>query len=305
MAFKKIVVASTIATFILIVIGGLVRATKSGLGCGTDWPNCSGRLVPELANRAMVIEYSHRLVAGIVVVLLAAVAIQAFRTGQTRVIRFSSIGAFGLVVFQALLGMIVVVLELQAISVVLHLATALSLLALLLFIWLDIGEYRETRDSRMAGRAGVAAAVVLAVLLVGSYVSGRDAGYVFSDWPLMDGRLIPTFSVELEVLHWLHRVLAAVAGVVVGITLAPAIRRRKEMPRGARFAVVALVAFLLEVAVGAANVVTEGNDAFVTLHLALGTLIWGNVVSLALVTRPRTSIVEDHSLRQVAVLESR
>jgi cytochrome c oxidase assembly protein subunit 15 len=305
MAFKKIVAASTIATFLLIVIGGLVRATKSGLGCGTDWPNCSGRLLPELANRAMVIEYSHRLVAGIVVVLLAAVAIQAFRTGQARGIRNASVGAFALVVFQALLGMIVVVLELEAVSVVLHLATALSLLALLLFIWLEVGESSDASDTRLAGHARVAGGAVLVLLLVGSYVSGRDAGYVFADWPLMDGRLIPTLAVELEVLHWLHRALAVVTGVILAITLAPAIRHKNEIPRAARFATVALVAFLAEVGVGAANVLTQGNSGFVTLHLALGALIWGNVVSLALVTRPRTSVAEDRSIRQVAVLESR
>jgi cytochrome c oxidase assembly protein subunit 15 len=305
MAFKKIVTASTIATFLLIVVGGLVRATKSGLGCGTDWPNCSGRLVPELANRAMVIEYSHRLVAGIVVLLLAAVAVQAFRTGQTRVIRYASIGAFALVVFQALLGMIVVVLELQAISVVLHLATALSLLALLLFIWVEVGGYRESSDPRIGRKAGIAAGTVLVLLLLGSYVSGREAGYVFADWPLMDGRMLPTFSVELETLHWLHRVLAALTGMILLFYLAPAIRNKRHMPRAARFARMALIAFLLEVAVGAANVLTQGNDAFVTLHLALGALTWGNVVSLALVARPRTSVVEDRSIRQVAVLESR
>lgn len=305
MAFKKIVAASTIATFLLITIGGLVRATKSGLGCGTDWPNCSGRLLPELADRAMVIEYSHRLVAGLVVVLLAALAIQAFRTGQSRPVRHASIGAFALVIFQAVLGMIVVVLELQAISVVLHLATALSLLALLVFIWLEVGEYGEAPKPRIAKRARLSAAAVMILLLVGSYVSGRDAGYVFRDWPLFDGRLIPTFAVELEALHFLHRALAAITGVFLALALGPAALRRDEMLRTKLFARIALVAFIVEVAIGAANVFTQGNDVFVTLHLTLGALIWGNVVAVALVTRPRTSVVSDRSLRQIAVLESR
>jgi cytochrome c oxidase assembly protein subunit 15 len=295
MTFKKIVAASTIATFLLITIGGLVRATKSGLGCGTDWPNCSGRLLPELADRAMVIEYSHRLVAGIVVLLLAALAIQAFRTGQSRPVRYASIGAFALVMFQAILGMIVVVLELQAVSVVLHLATALSLLAVLLFIWLEVDEHGEAHDPRMARRASVSAVAVLVLLLVGSYVSGRDAGYVFRDWPLFDGRLIPTLAVETEALHFLHRILAAITGVVLAFTLGPSMRR-KARPRAALFARVALVAFILEIGIGAANVFTRGNEVLVTLHLALGALIWSNVVAVALVTRPRTSVVSDHSI---------
>src|SRR3712207_7546473 len=57
--FRRLVFASLGATIVLIAIGGLVRATKSGLGCGTDWPDCGGRLVPALDRKSTRLNSSH------------------------------------------------------------------------------------------------------------------------------------------------------------------------------------------------------------------------------------------------------
>jgi cytochrome c oxidase assembly protein subunit 15 len=286
-SFKRVAAASAGATFLLVTIGGLVRATKSGLGCGTDWPHCSGRLVPALENRAMVIEYSHRFVAGVVIVLLATLMVMAFRSRQPARIKRASVGAFGLVMFQAILGMIVVILELQAVSVVLHLGTAMALLALVLYIAIYSGERAsQERDPALSRRASIAAASVILLLLVGSYVSGSGAGYVFPDWPLMDGRVIPDLAVEGKAIHFLHRGLAAITGGIVLWAVVGVFRRQNEMPSAYRLAHTALGLFAIEVAIGAGNVFTRGNDAFVTLHLAMGAAIWATLVSLAFVTRP-------------------
>src|ERR687893_335735 len=123
--FRKLAVTSTGATILLITIGGLVRATKSGLGCGDDWPDCSGRLLPEVQNRAMMIEFSHRFVAGIAVFILPPLVLQAFRQKRPAAIKRAAAAAFGLVIFQALLGAAVVFFHLHADLVVLHLGTAL------------------------------------------------------------------------------------------------------------------------------------------------------------------------------------
>lgn len=304
-AFRRLAVASTVATFVLVTIGGFVRATKSGLGCGDDWPHCSGTLVPALEQRAQIIEFSHRAVAGIVVILLAALALMAFRYYRSapRVIKLS-LGALGLVLFQAVLGAVVVKLHLDASSVVLHLATAMSLLALLTY--LDIGLFKTDAagDASVSRRSAVAAGAVLVLLLVGSFVSGTDSGLAFPDWPLMNGALIPSFAVDEQAIHFLHRALAAVVGVIVVWACFGVIRRKQELPAAARFAHIAVGLFAVEVLIGAANVWTELNAVFVTAHLAVGALIWTSLVGMSAAARPAESIEIRAEVRTSAVAEA-
>jgi heme a synthase len=287
---RRLAVASTIATLILVVIGGLVRATKSGLGCGTDWPHCSGRLVPAMESRAMMLEFSHRAVAGVVVLLLGALAVLAWRQRhRSRTVFVGAVTAFVLVVGQALLGAVVVKLELEATSVVLHLATAMALLGVLV----STATASSAAEGMLAGpgapdlarQAMWAAACVLVLLMVGSYLSGKDAGLAFDDWPLMDGSLLPDLSVEARSLHFLHRLLAGATGIIVGIVALRAIRRRSEQPLAARWAYVAAAAYVVEVLIGAANVWTQLNAAAVTAHLFVGALIWTSLIAIAGVTR--------------------
>lgn len=305
-ALRPLIVASTIATFILISIGGLVRATKSGLGCGDDWPDCSGELVPALEQRAQIIEYSHRLAAGVVLILLAFVALVAIRYYRhDKRVLWTALGAFGLVMFQAILGMIVVKLHLDAISVVLHLGTALSLLALLIYMTTFlVGETENGGDAGLSSTAKFAAGSVFLLLLVGSYVSGTDAGYAFSDWPLMDGRLIPDLAVESKAVHFLHRVLAAVVGVVVLVAAVSIARRGAEFRTARRLMNFAAGLFVVEVAIGALNVWSRLHEAAVTAHLAIGAAIWGTLVAAAFVTSPAVSRRERTVLQQPAVAEA-
>jgi cytochrome c oxidase assembly protein subunit 15 len=288
---RRLALVSTVATLVLVTIGGLVRATKSGLGCGTDWPHCSGALVPALESRAVVLEFSHRLAAAAVVVALGALATLAWRQRhRSRPVFVGAVVALGLVLAQALLGALVVVLELEAVSVALHLAAAMALLAILVYTTAAALEAQEGRDASadpgLARTATWAAASVLAVLVVGSYVSGRSAGLAFGDWPLMGGRLVPDLSVEANAITFSHRALAAASAVIVGVVAAKAIRRRAALPLAARFAHIAAGAYALEVVVGAANVWTRLDAAFVTTHLFLGALIWTSLVALIVVARP-------------------
>ncbi len=303
--FRRLTVASTVATFLLVGIGGLVRATKSGLGCGTNWPHCPGEVT-----RALAIELSHRTAAGVVVLLLGALSIVAYRNRHRYpdVLRPVLI-AFGLVLFQAVLGAIVVWLELEAESVVLHLATAMALLALLVHITAKAyalgGRLEVPSDREVSRRSTFAAGSVLVLLLAGSYVTGRDAGFVFSDWPLMNGRLVPDLSVGVYAIHFVHRALAAVVGVVVMLTAIPVMRRRKELPLQARLSRFAVGFYAVEVLAGALNVWTRLSSAAVTIHLALGALVWMTLVGVAVVSRPELAqVATQPRLRSEPALEA-
>jgi cytochrome c oxidase assembly protein subunit 15 len=303
--FRRLAVASTIATFIQISIGGLVRATKSGLGCGTDWPDCGGTLVPAMESRAQMIEFSHRAAASVVVVLLAILLVVALWSHRdTPRLVWASAGAFGGVLFQAGLGAAVVIFELKADLVVLHLAAALTILALLVYISASAasleGLINEPTDIEAARVARNAAAAVLALMLVGSYVTGRGAGFVFPDWPLMNGRIIPDLSDSLYALHFAHRVLAAIVGIYLFVSLRTLIRRRDGSPGAGRLAITVLGLFAAEVVIGALNVWSGLNGAAVTAHLMTATAIWGCLVTAVCITHPAVRRV---TVRSVATRE--
>lgn len=297
---RRLALASTVATFILVAIGGLVRATKSGLGCGTHWPDCSGAVIPFFGNRAVVIEFSHRLMASVVVLLLGILAVAIWRQKEAdKRLKWTAVTAFGLVMFQALLGAVVVWFELKADLVVLHLATAMTLVAVLIYLSISTavvdGALVPSPDTTIARRARMAALGVLVLLLVGSYVTGRSAGYVFEDWPLMGGKVIPDLSFEPAAIHFLHRALAAVVGVVVFIVGLGVARRKQGFPQQARFAHAAMGLFGVQVIVGALNVwnppPSVTNEIFVSLHLLIAALIWGCLVAVAVLSHPSIETV--------------
>src|SRR5205807_9835100 len=77
--FRRLAVATTAVTFALVGVGGLVRATGSGEGCPT-WPGCfPGRLLPPLRYHSLI-EFSHRSITIIDVVLIAVLAVAAIRS---------------------------------------------------------------------------------------------------------------------------------------------------------------------------------------------------------------------------------
>src|ERR687896_916338 len=83
--FRRLVTATIAATFVLILIGGVVRVSDSGLGCGPagsgthGWPLCEGGLLPA-ASAESTIEFSHRVAAGVVAVMIAGLAWTALRS---------------------------------------------------------------------------------------------------------------------------------------------------------------------------------------------------------------------------------
>jgi cytochrome c oxidase assembly protein subunit 15 len=248
-------------------------------------------LLPALETRATIIEFSHRLTATLVVILLGSLALLAWRNREAapRLVK-PSIAAFILVLSQAVLGAIVVKLELDAISVVLHLATALSLVALLIYIVCvssaQEGVLTEMRDRAVSRSARLVAGAVFLLLLLGSYVSGREAGYVFPDWPLMNGKVIPNFQVDEQAIHFLHRAFALLVGIFIVWFVVRMSKRRAEFPLTTRLAHIAAGLFAVEVMIGALNVWTKLNSISVTLHLLIGALIWGSLVGATVITSP-------------------
>src|SRR5262245_53366191 len=108
--FPRLALAAAIAAYILIVVGALVRASGSGLGC-PDWPLCHGQPVPP-AQLAAQIEYSHRLMASLTAALALAASVFAFRERQDATTRTIAAAVPLVLLAQVLLGAATVLLEL-------------------------------------------------------------------------------------------------------------------------------------------------------------------------------------------------
>ena len=291
--FAKLAVAASIATYVLIVVGGLVRATDSGLGC-PDWPACFGKWVPPAELHAWI-EHSHRLVAALAVgPLVAAVGLITLFTARRhdRVLLAAALVTGALVILQALLGGQVVIQQLRAELVTAHLAMALTVLALTILIAdrASGGALPPLAGGLPSGLVAVTGVAVFAQMLLGSWVSGTGAGLAFPDFPLMQGGLWPSTLAGGAFIQLAHRVLAVAVALLV-LWTARQVRRSVATPRTRRLAGLAVVLVVVQIALGAANVWSRLSALFVVPHLAVGAALWATMVLLYLALR-RSPAVE-------------
>jgi protoheme IX farnesyltransferase len=276
--FRRLAVVTIAATFVLIAVGGLVRATDSGLGC-PDWPRCFGRLVPPAELHAWI-EHSHRLVASVVMVLVAWLVVAAWRTGRERVVRRAAVAALAMVLAQALIGAFVVWWKLRADSVTLHLATALALVALLIFIDFRARHgagRRQGQDRRFVRLVAATAGLLYVQMLVGSTVTGHHAGLAY---PL--AVLWPDLGPSVARIQLAHRTLAVLVGTLVVAVWVVARRTQRAHPSVTRLAGYAAGLVAVQIGLGVANVANRLSALTVVPHLAVGALLWGTMVALLL-----------------------
>jgi heme o synthase len=295
--FAKLAVAASIATYVLIVVGGLVRATDSGLGC-PDWPACFGKWVPPAELHAWI-EHSHRLVAALAVgPLVAAVGLITLFTARRhdRVLLAAALVTGALVILQALLGGQVVIQQLRAELVTAHLAMALTVLALTILIADRArgGALPPSAGGLPSGLVAVTGVAVFAQMLLGSWVSGTGAGLAFPDFPLMQGGLWPSTLAGGAFIQLAHRLLAVAVALLV-LWTARQVRQSVATPRTRRLAGLAVALVVVQIALGAANVWSRLSALFVVPHLAVGAALWATMVLLYLALR-RSPAVETTGL---------
>jgi heme A synthase len=302
--FRRLVNLTIVATFVLTVIGGVVRVSDSGLGCGPagsgthGWPLCGGRVVPFIETNA-VIEFSHRVVAGVVAILILILAWRAItRLREHRWLVRGTVLAGVLVLAQAALGGLTVENNLHEVLVAAHLGLAMLLLGLLIAL------RRATLEGAPApaGAAGIvrplaATALVLlfATIVAGGYVAGTEEEGVAgapaaagahlacgTEFPTCLGRFMPFGLSEMIDVQLTHRAFMYLAAIAVLALVAVA------RLRGIRSPAFPLAALLLvcQILLGAINVWAGEHGELVVAHLTVGTLLWGTLVYATMVLVP-------------------
>ncbi len=284
----------TALAFGLIVLGGVVRITGSGMGCGDHWPRCNGEWFPPLDLPTMI-EIGHRWAAALVsLVVLLTFGVAWTRHRADRRLRNPATLALVVLAAQVLLGAVTVKLALPPWVVVAHLANAMVLLAVIMVTALRATAWGASPEQGARGKPLPAASrhsahsLVLAatglglvVILFGAQVANFHAGLLCLGFPLCSGKVLPAANL-LAFLPWAHRVLAfAFLGLIVVLAIRIS-RRTDPASRPLRRAVAGVAALtVIQIGLAAAMVLELLPPALRAAHLLVGTLVWAALVVLA------------------------
>ncbi len=212
---RKVAFASVIAYALLVVSGGAVRLTGSGLGC-PDWPSCYQHHLTAVASFHPVVEFLNRLVSGAVTVLsFVAFAVTALRRPPRRDLTLLGAGLVAGILGQIVLGGLVVLFKLNPYLVALHFVLTIVILAdaILLF---HLSGCDPTPAEPVVGRDLVRLArlqlrTLALVTLLGTMVTGAGphAGSTASSI-----KRIPVACRDIAEVH------SSVALFLIGLTLA-------------------------------------------------------------------------------------
>ena len=312
--FRHLLNATILATFALIVLGGIVRVSDSGLGCGPEgsgtkgWPLCGGRVLPFLQEH-QVIEFSHRAAATVVVVLILALAFVAVRHLRSRPWLVRGIVAAGiLVIAQAILGGLTVENGLHTAFVAAHLGLAMLLLGLLITLRrLSLDPERAAPlDTSRALRLTATAAVVLlfCTIIAGGTIAGTEEEGTpgqpvvgahlacGTQFPACLGKFMPFSYGKLVDIQLTHRLLVYLTAIAVVALTVVAVRRRVALPPdGNRAFLLIPLLVACQILLGAINVWEGKHPGLVAAHLTLATILWGTVVYAASTLLPIPAVL--------------
>ena len=284
--FRVLAVAALVSAFAQVTLGGIVRVTGSGLGC-PDWPLCHGQIIPPF-DFATLLEYSHRLSATLLgVLVLATVLVVFLRYRSNRWGKNSILTALVLVLIAAALGGATVLTELAWWLRLLHLGIAEAAVAALVIAvvvsWRVGVEKQDNADFSIdAGTNKLMIAALIGVFLLilsGSYIVGAGYGSSCGTWPLCRGSLFPEGRAYIE--HMGHRYFAAIIGLVVLAVAYKAWQNRIRLPSVGWSGALLFGAFAAQILVGALTVWLGFTPEIKAIHLSMATLVWIALVFVA------------------------
>jgi heme A synthase len=282
----RLAIVVSAATFLLLILGGIVWSTGSALAC-PDWPLCYGQVFPKMEG-GILFEHSHRLLAGTVALLTVALAVKLWPDTRFRAL---GIAAVALVLLQALLGGLTVLLQLPLLVRVLHLAVSQAFFATVLFLAYGTRPDLDTAAIAPAISSGsrvwllIAALAAYAQLLIGALVRHTGSGMACeTSVVLCKGQAWPDFGPGQ--LQMVHRYWALVVLALVIFATVKALPELRASDRGfGRFLAVAAHALVvLQIALGVGSVLSFLEVGAVTSHLAVGALLWADLFLLYVVS---------------------
>ncbi|WP_235036643.1 heme A synthase [Actinomadura sp. K4S16] len=273
-SLRLLALLGVIGNVVIVVSGGAVRVTKSGLGC-PDWPRCSGDSLvpthnPEHHVLNMSIEFGNRLITFVVLGVGVLVFVAALRLRpRRRSLVWWALAQPMSVVAQAVIGGVVVLTKLHPAAVSLHFLVSPALLVFCVALWIRAGE-GDAPPRPLAGpwTRRLAAALLVssaAVMVAGTVVTGtgphagdaesRRYGFDITDVARIHGELA-----------WLTIALTVLAIAALHRTGAPAAARRRAHELAGLI--------VLQGAVGYTQYFLGVPAGLVLLHMLGSVLMW-------------------------------
>jgi len=291
LTFENVALAALLSTFLLIVMGSLVRVTGYGLGC-PDWPLCYGQIVPPF-DIAPWFEFTHRLIGAATSVQIVGLGVWAWRTYR-RVphILHPAVAAVVLLVAQVALGGLHVIYELPAQTGWIHTGVAMALTGLMgalvavthpLARALSARAALAARDRGLPALVAATAVATYFLILTGAYVTRSGAALVCPSFPEC-GASSPALQSLIDI-QMLHRFSAYGVALLAGLTVWRLVRIGGGEPgwRAAAFALAALV--IVQFGLGISNVLLRLPLWSRILHLLVAALLWTGLVMVWVVVR--------------------
>ncbi len=291
-SFAKFSWAALFYTLLVILWGAYVRASGSGAGCGAHWPLCNGAVIPQAAQVQTMIEFTHRVMSGLTLLLSAGLFYWSRRAfGKGDRVRLGAALVLIFTLTEALVGAALVLFELvagdtsvtRAVVIAVHLVNTFLLLASLTLTawWASGGAPLRLRGQGALGRL-LGIAWVAAILLGASGAVTALGDTLFPASSLAQGMQqdfspAASFLIRLRVIHPLIAVSLAV--YVTGVAVFAAKRRQSAEVR--RYATGLVALFFLQLGLGALNVYLLAPMWMQMIHLLTADLVWIGLVLLS------------------------
>jgi len=281
---RAILVANVVVQVGIVVTGGLVRLTGSGLGCPT-WPECvPGSYTPVVEQAEGIhsaIEFGNRLLSFVVGAVALATLVAVWRLGRRHLRLLAAVPLVGSLA-QAVLGGVTVRTGLHPATVSAHFLLSMVLIAastvLLLRVRDGDGPARSVVPAPVRGLGWLLAGVGAAVLVVGTVVTGSGPHSGDAETPAR-------FGLDPRTMSWLHADLVLLfSGLLVGLLVALAVTGAPSALRRRGWWLLGVT--LTQGAVGYTQYATDLPEALVAVHMLGASLL---VVTLTAVVAGTTT----------------
>ncbi|APR99308.1 COX15/CtaA family protein [Pajaroellobacter abortibovis] len=276
----------TLAYHVLVILwGAFVRATGSGAGCGYHWPQCNGQLIPHTTVMSTWIEFGHRITSFVALVLVVWLTWSAFRVSSKGApLRYGAVASLIFLIMEALIGAVLVLLELVAqntslkrgLSTFLHLINTFLLVAsLALTAWLSSGNppprIQQNRTLAICIATGLLSA--LGVAATGSIAALGDT--LFPSQMLTEGisaDFLPTahLFLRLRIYHPLWALLAS--GYLLALVLIT--HRKLSYPPLVPLGHSLIGCTILQAMLGFFNMALLAPIPLQLIHLLIANIMW-------------------------------